>query len=187
MSNRNRPLRWSDVPPCYRFLPTPEVLLMLLKHRVTGHPNENPFLIEKDLFGSNATPWVILNESDRANRWVDVQDVDCEVIGRQICVITRIPRVGIGEDKVMAAGCGAWCETSGPRFVQSESRVIIGVTRTLEFRSESVAVGDRWVMEEYALAGDFLSPNDSTEYVIVRITKSAEGGGAAAAAPNSSS
>ncbi|CAI9117853.1 OLC1v1019340C1 [Oldenlandia corymbosa var. corymbosa] len=183
----------------YHFFPTIDVILMYLKEKATG----NPFpalcpIVEKDLYGDHATPWVILKEDkdDANNPWdSEVADKyfpnlpDPRLDSRVIYVITRVPNAAAGNggnnnnNKVMAAGCGAWHETSQPKFVKNKDGVIIGTMRTLEFKSGSAETTtvDRWVMEEYGLAGVLLSPGVSTDYVICEITKStpkkAEGGG----------
>ncbi|CAI9117852.1 OLC1v1019339C1 [Oldenlandia corymbosa var. corymbosa] len=159
----------NELPPGCGFHPTELEIITILRNRVLSQQGY-PGVLERNLYGPDATPWLILSEEDGTIPWQRVGNaVD---IGKKVYVFTVAPRLGNGSQRDRSAGCGSWVPRTGPRNVMDGGGLQVGTRRSLSFQPRTEQYGrDRWVMHEYELDDSQLNPGQTTDLVLCRVAK----------------
>ncbi|KAI5683665.1 hypothetical protein M9H77_04893 [Catharanthus roseus] len=158
----------------YHFVPTDVEMLMLLRRRVEGM-NICSRVIERDMYGETATPWLIFRGDDP---WETVGDIDSNKSTKDmktLYVITKLKKIG-NLKTIRVAGCGTWDGQTGKTYIKMNNKKI-GYKRMFNFKASKKMEGaankssDNWIMHEYHLDGEFLMKGNCDDYVICRIKK----------------
>ena len=156
------------LPTGFKFCPSDQELLMnYLKPKIQGNLPWDHVIEEKDIYGPNANPWEIFDES--STQWITSGNEKTVYVFARLTKMADKESSGEGHEVhyVRKAGCGTWHVETGRKFVKDGDHTI-GETRMLVFQINDVnGVGDGgnhyWKMHEFFLKGH-------EDYVVCRIT-----------------
>ncbi|KAI5640867.1 hypothetical protein M9H77_00535 [Catharanthus roseus] len=159
----------------FRFHPTDEDMLLLLRHKAQGNtinPKLSPMIVERDFYSENGTPWIIFKQDDP---WQTMVTESGKLIKdtKYLYVITRLKKISASKNNIIrAAGCGTWDGQTGKNYIKDKNK-IIGFKKMFHFKPKTVEGNNnygKWIMHEYHLDGDFLKGISQTnDFVICRI------------------
>ncbi|CAI9117998.1 OLC1v1019497C1 [Oldenlandia corymbosa var. corymbosa] len=153
-----------------RFLPTDEELLNhFLRNKVANKnlPAMSEMMIERDIYGKNATPWELFRDDDPSLPWQQVVDSLGKLNEQEyvLYVFTKLTSVGkVGKKhKNRVAGCGSWHQNL-PNEVTDQDGNKIGNKKIFKFKHRQEGIPTKWIMYEYSLLGH-------EEYVLCKIKR----------------
>ncbi|KAI5640869.1 hypothetical protein M9H77_00038 [Catharanthus roseus] len=162
----------------FRFHPTDEEMLLLLRHKAQGNiinSRSSPMIVERDFYFENGTPWMIFKQDDP---WQTMVTESEKLIKdtKYLYVITRLKKISASRNNIIrVAGCGTCDGQTGKNYIKSieDKNKIIGFKKMFNFKPKFVEGNNnygKWIMHEYHLDGDFLKGiSDTNDFVICRI------------------
>ncbi|KAH6773357.1 hypothetical protein C2S51_011761, partial [Perilla frutescens var. frutescens] len=152
-----------NIPMSFRFDPTDEELIReYLVPKVMGFPLPWNGIVEKELYGDNASPWNVFNDIDSDNSFSLYCNTKRESgkTKKTVYVFTKVTKAAPNSKKRIArrAGCGTWNGQTGSKdIIDSTTGDIIGGTKMFSFQYSKEDVGDfgHWIMHEYSLTAQW--------------------------------
>ncbi|KAK6148035.1 hypothetical protein DH2020_018947 [Rehmannia glutinosa] len=170
------------IPPGFRFRPTDQQLITSYLLRMAMGLPILPWnrILEKDVYGKNADPWVVFSDINDSHWEIHVKESK-KIINREIYVFTKLSKVNAEKTRIKRrAGCGTW-NGQATRKIYNESRKLIGFMKTFTYEVMKAGLDDdtrqeinddHWIMHEYSLAGIPLEHElKYKDYVICKITR----------------
>ncbi|KAL2530219.1 NAC domain-containing protein 19 [Forsythia ovata] len=164
--------------PGFYFTPTDEDLITFyLKPKAMRQSLPWDGILEKNLYGDNAMPWVILTENDWEIYRTTARAYEDSVSKDEMYVFTKMKKIP-GLRFVRVAGSGYWDDNHVTKYIKNRQGEIIGIKKSFTFRVKGKKGQEkidhmekgRWIMHEYTLARvSLIQEVEDGDYAICRI------------------
>ncbi|KAL2530220.1 NAC domain containing protein 32 [Forsythia ovata] len=166
--------------PGFYFTPTDEDLITFyLKPKAMRQPLPWDGILEKNLYGDNATPWVILTENDWEISRQTARAYEDSVSKDEMYVFTKLKKIGtVRFGRV--AGSGKWNDNQPFKYIKNRQGEIIGIKKIFTFKVKGEKGHEKmdhmekghWIMHQYTLAGvSLVQEVKDSDYAICRIIR----------------